>query len=159
MLDMQPEPLAQWSEDKVGGRVLNAWKDLAIRFVGGVSVADVKKHDGRYRITTVCGQIFDADQIVAAIGLTTPGRLAQSAGLVWQNGIDVDPTSMRTSEDSIYAIGDCITVNGQASRFIEPISRQAKSIAAAIVGSIPVPYEIRPSMVRLKTTSIPLTLY
>jgi rubredoxin-NAD+ reductase len=61
--------------------------------------------------------------------------------------------------ERIHALGDCITVNGQASRFIEPIARQARSIAAAITGAAPVPYETKPAVVRVKTTTHPLTLH
>jgi len=77
--------------------------------------------------------------VIAATGLQTPSRLAQSASLAWQNGIAVDPQTLRTSSPAIHAMGDCITINGQASRFIEPIARQAKTIAADICGCEPVP--------------------
>ncbi|NTV87383.1 MAG: rubredoxin, partial [Burkholderiaceae bacterium] len=53
----------------------------------------------------------------------------------------------------------CITLDGQASRFIEPIARQAKTIAAAITACEPVPYEARSAVIRVKTTSMPLTLH
>ena len=36
--------------------------------------------------------------------------------------------------------------------------RQARSIAADITGESPLPYESRPAVVRVKTTSLPLTL-
>lgn len=113
----------------------------------------------RIRVTTECGQHFDADQVIAATGLQTPSRLAQSASLAWQNGIAVDSQTLRTSNPAIHAMGDCITIDGQASRFIEPISRQAKTIAATITGCEPAPYEQRPMVVRVKTTSMPLTLH
>ncbi len=159
LLDVQSEPLARWHAEQAGQQVLQAWQDLPIRFVGGVKVADVKKIGERIRVTTECGQHFDADQVIAATGLQTPSRLAQSASLAWQNGIAVDPQTLCTSSPDIHAMGDCITINGQASRFIEPISRQAKTIAAAIAGHEPAPYEQRPMVVRVKTTSMPLTLH
>jgi rubredoxin-NAD+ reductase len=151
--------LARWQAEQAGQQVLQAWKDLPIRFVGGVKVAKVEKFGERIRVSTECGQQFEADQVIAAIGLQTPSRLAQSAGLAWQNGIAVDPQTLRTSNPAIHAMGDCITLNGQASRFIEPIARQAKTIAAAITAGTPVPYEARSASVRVKTTSMPLTLH
>lgn len=159
LLDVQSEPLARWQAEQAGQQMLQAWQDLSIRFVGGVKVADVTKIGGRIRVTTECGQHFDADQVIAATGLQTPSRLAQSAGLAWQNGIAVNPQTLCTSRPDIHAMGDCITIDGQASRFIEPISRQAKTIAAAITGCEPAQYEQRPMVVRVKTTSMPLTLH
>jgi rubredoxin-NAD+ reductase len=159
LLDVQAEPLARWQAEQAGQQVLQAWKNLPIRFVGGVKVAKVEKIGERIRVSTDCGQQFEVDQVIAATGLQTPSRLAQSAGLAWQNGIAVDPQTLRTSNPAIHAMGDCITLNGQASRFIEPIARQAQTIAAAITAGTPVPYEVRPAMVRVKTSSRPLTLH
>ncbi|WP_439112299.1 FAD-dependent oxidoreductase [Hydrogenophaga sp.] len=159
LLDVMAQPLARWPGEQAGTPLLAAWQDLPIQFKGGVQVASVEKLGARYRVTTACGQRFAADQVIAAAGLATPPRLAQSAALAWHNGIAVEPQGLRTSVERIHALGDCITVNGQASRFIEPIARQARSIAAAITGAAPVPYETRPAVVRVKTTTHPLTLH
>jgi rubredoxin---NAD+ reductase len=158
LLDVQAEPLARWSTEQAGPQVLEAWKDLPIRFVGGVAIARVDKVHERFRVTTEDGQRFAADQVIAATGLLTPGRLAQGAGLAWRNGIDVDAHTLQTSDPHIHALGDCITIHGEASRFIEPIARQARTIAAALSGSVAVPFEPRRAVVRVKTTSRPLTL-
>ncbi len=158
LLDVQAKPLARWQADQAGAQLLQAWQDLPIRFVGGVKVARVEKIAERLRVSTECGQRFAADQVIAAIGLQTPGRLAQGAGLAWQNGIAVEPRTLRTSDARIHALGDCITIDGQASRFIEPIARQARTIAADICGCASVPYEARQAVVRVKTTSRPFTL-
>jgi rubredoxin-NAD+ reductase len=139
--------------------LLDAWKDLAIRFVGGVQVAQLEQVAGRYRLSTACGQRFAADQVIAAAGLQTPTRLARSAGLAWDQGIAVDAATLRTSDDRIHALGDCIAVTGQPSRFIEPIARQARAIAAELCGTARAPYAPRAAVVRVKTTSHPLTLH
>ncbi len=159
LLDVQTEPLARWQAEQAGQQVLQAWAALPIRFVGGLKVAKVEKVGSRIRVSTECGQQFEADQVIAATGLQTPSRLAHSAGLTWQNGIEVDPQTLRTSQSAIHAMGDCISIHGQASRYIEPIARQAKTIAAAIACCAPEPYEVRPVVVRVKTTSLPLTLH
>jgi rubredoxin---NAD+ reductase len=159
LLDTQAQPLARWPVAEAGRPLLEAWKGLPIRFVGGVQVAGVEKTGVRYRLTTICGQVFEADQVIAATGLATPSRLAASAGLAWEQGIAVEAATLRTSDPRIHALGDCITVHGQASRFIEPITRQAKAIAADICGLAPVPYLPQAAPVRVKTTSHPLTLH
>jgi rubredoxin-NAD+ reductase len=159
LLDVQAAPLARWPAESAGAPLLQAWKDLSIRFVGSVQVATLEQIAGRYRLTTTCGQRFAADQVIAAAGLQTPPRLALSAGLAWNNGIAVDAATLRTSDDRIHAMGDCIAIDGQPSRFIEPIARQARAIAAEICGAPPAPYEPRAAAVRVKTTSRPLTLH
>ncbi len=159
LLDIQAAPLARWPFESAGAPLLEAWKDLSIHFVGGVQVAALEQIAGRYRLTTTCGQRFAADQVIAAAGLQTPPRLAQSASLTWNNGIAVDAATLRSSDERIHAMGDCITIDGQPSRFIEPIGRQARAIAADICGATPAPYETRAAVVRVKTTSRPLTLH
>jgi len=159
LLDVAAEPLARWQADAAGAQLLDAWQDLPIRFVGGVQVASVDKIGEKVRITTACGQKFAADQVIAATGLITPSRLAQSASLAWDDGIAVDPATLQTSDPRIHALGDCITIHGQASRYIEPIGRQARAIAAHLCGRAPVPYEAKPAVVRVKTTSHPMALH
>lgn len=159
LLDTRAEPLSRWTGQQAGSRLLAAWQALPLRFVGGVTVAGVVKSVNGYRVSTACGQEFNAGQVIAATGLRTPGRLARSACLAWQDGIAVDADTLRTSSPQIYALGDCITVNGQASRYIEPIARQARTVAAALTGQAPVPYEARTAVLRVKTTSLPLTLH
>jgi pyruvate/2-oxoglutarate dehydrogenase complex dihydrolipoamide dehydrogenase (E3) component len=114
LLDVQGEPLARWHAAQAGSQVLQAWKDLPIRFVGGVKVASVERlalnaerlwhpqpagtacagQTTRLRITTECGQHFAADEVIVAAGLQTPSRLARSANLAWADGIAVDPHSV-----------------------------------------------------------------
>ena len=160
LLDVQAAPLARWPAEQAGGPLLAAWQGLPIRFLGCATVnAVVRDAQGRYRVDTACGQQIEADQVIVCSGLQTPPRLARSAGLAWQGGIAVDAATLRTSDPHIHALGDCISVNGQVSRFIEPIARQARTIAAAIAGGEAVPYEHRAAPVRVKTSSQPLTLH
>ncbi len=171
LLDPMPTPLARWAAADAGEPVLAAWQALPIRFVGGVSIAGVEANTAEGKparvVATACGQRIEADQVLAATGLATPNRLAHSAGLAWDNGIAVDATTLATSHPRIHALGDCITISGQASRYIEPIARQAATIAAKLAArragapdtDCPLPYEVKPAVVRVKTTSCPLTLH
>ena len=164
LLDSAAEPLARWADQQAGAQLLQAWKTLPIQFVGKVSIASVEAAStgsGKW-LHTECGQTIAADQVVVATGLATPSRLAQSAGLAWNNGIAVEATTLATSHPRIHALGDCITINGQSSRYIEPIGRQARTIASKVLqpGNPTqwVPYDNKVSMVRVKTTSLTMNL-
>ncbi len=132
---------------------------MSIRFEGGLQVAQVERVGSRYRITTTSGQRFAADEVVVAAGLLPPHRLAQSAGLDWAQGIAVNAETLQTSVPGIHALGDCISIDGQCSRYIEPIARQARTLAAAVLGQGANPYQHRAAVVRVKTTTRPLTLH
>ncbi len=159
LVDVQAEPLARWSAQAAGAQLLSAWRALPIAFVGGVRVQSVQRQGQRVLVSAHDGQSWQADQLVVAIGLETPSRLAKSAQLEWNNGIVVAPNTLRTSNERIFALGDCAAVAGEPSRYIEPIGRQARTIAAAICAGEVLPYEQRHASVRLKTTSLPLTLH
>ena len=160
LIDTADRPLASCVTAQQSQQLLDAWKLLPLTFTGGVLV----KHIGpsadshQKQITTECGKSFVVDQIVIAAGLQTPSALAASAGLAWNNGIDVHPETLATSVAGIHALGDCIAIDGQVSRYIEPIGRQAKTVAANIVGGSRVPYAAKRVPLRIKTSSLPLTV-
>lgn len=171
LLDVAARPLAACLSEAQSQQLLEAWRTLPLRFVGGVQVSQVTEVQeevqqgaaGESRaikqISTHCGQLFSVDHIIVAAGLQTPHRLANSAGLAWNNGIDVHPETLATSVEGIHALGDCIAIDGQVSRFIEPIGRQAHTLAAHILGQPAAPYRQTAVPLRIKTGSLPFTLH
>jgi 3-phenylpropionate/trans-cinnamate dioxygenase ferredoxin reductase subunit len=94
------------------------------------------------------GRAFDADLIIAGIGIIPCDELAQQAGLDVDNGILVDQFS-QTSDSKILAAGDCtVHYNPIYDRHIrlESVQNavdQAKVAAATICGS-PLAYKALP---------------
>ena len=78
--------------------------------------------------------------------------------MAWHNGIEVQPETLATRVDGIHALGDCISINGEVSRYIEPIGRQAQAVAAHICGLDAVPFHQTPVPLRVKTGSLQFTL-
>ena len=153
LLDVADRPLANLLPAQSSQDLLDAWAPLAIQFMGNTRVKQVKKTDLGMTVETDNALVLNGDHVLAATGLQTPGRLAQSAGLAWNNGISVSTDALRTSVPNIFALGDCISIDGQATRFIEPIARQAQVIAAHLTGCAPPTYtHVRP-LVRVKTGS------
>ena len=165
VLDPAPRPLAAWASMQESQQLLDAWRKLGVRFVGSAGIRSVTRGavselSSQQPIIIACddGSTFEADVVIAAIGLATDARLARSAGLTFNSGIAVDETTLATSVAAIYSTGDCVSINGKPCRFIEPIARQAEAIARAIVK---VPGEATPHrapLIRLKTRSAPMTL-
>ena len=159
LIDVANRPLARLVKDgAVTEALFTAWQSLPIQFIGGITVTASEKQADGYRVTLSNGAELHPDMIVVAAGLQTPDRLSRSAGLEWDNGIVVNPVSLRTCVPGIYAIGDCASIAGKVSRFIEPIARQALTIASQIHGEILLPYADLPLPVRVKTTSYPITV-
>ena len=160
LLDIALRPLAACLPEAQSQQLLQAWAPLRLRFVGGVEVREVTQlpHGSGKQMATQCGQVFTVDHIVVAAGLQTPHRLAESANLAWNNGIDVQPETLATSVPGIHALGDCISINGQVSRYIEPIGRQAATLAESILGRPVLPYRQVRVPLRIKTGSLPFTV-
>ena len=163
LLDVAARPLAAVLQEAQSAQLLQAWCSLPLTFMGRVHISFVRAADaldpsGKKQIATSSGQTLTVDHIILAAGLQTPNQLALSAGLAWNNGIDVQPETLATNVAGIHALGDCIAINGQVSRYIEPIGRQAKTIAASIVGGQPKPYTMSRALLRIKTTSLPFTV-
>lgn len=118
----------------------------------------MRADDGRKRIVTTCGQCIEVDEVVAATGLVTDPRIARIAGLAFERGIVVDPRTLCASAPDIYALGDCISLDGAPCRFIEPIARQAGVIARGILGLFVEGYSHRPPVIRLKTRALPIVI-
>lgn len=158
LMDLADRPLAASLSPSQSQALMDAWTTLPISFMGSTQVSEIRQTGTAREIHTQCGQVVTADHIVIAAGLQTPGRLATAAGLVWNNGIAVDAETLATSNSHIHALGDCIAIDGQVSRYIEPIGRQARTLAARLTGDAAVPYLHTAVPLRIKTTSRPFTL-
>ena len=164
LLDVADRPLAACLTATQSDRLLDAWRKLAIEFVGGAHVKTVAALAALHgalavkQITLHNGRTYTVDHVILAAGLQTPNRLALTAGLAWNNGIDVKPETLATSVDDIYALGDCISIQGQVSRYIEPIMRQATTLAAQICRQPALSYQQTRVPLRIKTSSLPFTV-
>ena len=127
-------------------------------FRGGVDVEAVTADGGAKRVRLRDGSCIDVDLVLAATGLATDRRLVDAAGLAFDNGIAVDPATLRTSASDVYALGDCSSIGGTACRYIEPIPQQAEAIAHAVLGRQHRGYAQAAPTIRLKTKSTPLVM-
>lgn len=97
------------------------------------------------------------DLALVAAGVEPELRLAQRAGLTVGRGIAVHAQTLSTADDAIFALGDCAEVQGHLGCTIEPIARQARTIAGQIMGT-PVPYDARDPVWIVKIPGLPLIL-
>src|SRR5215469_10295420 len=99
------------------------------------------------------GREIPADLVVLAIGIRPNIDLAQAAGLDVNRGLLVGD-DMRTSDTSIYAVGECIEHNGQVFGLVAPIWEQAKVCGARLAGDDVAVYEPPPVFTSLKITGV-----
>jgi rubredoxin-NAD+ reductase len=162
VLDVSERPLAALLPARASQRLLASWKDIGIRFLATRSVTGVTLADdgasGERVVHTQLGEALHVDLVLCATGLGTEPRLARVGGLRFERGIVVDPRTLQTSAADIYALGDCISIEGEPCRFIEPIAAQAEAIAHAVLGRDHAGYRHTPPVLRVKTRSLPIVM-
>jgi nitrite reductase (NADH) large subunit len=79
------------------------------------------------------GTELPCDLLVMAVGIRPNTQLAVDAGLAVGKGIHVDD-QMRTSDDSILAVGECVEHDGAIFGLVAPLYDQAKVVAKTLLG-------------------------
>ncbi|MGE7952727.1 NAD(P)-dependent oxidoreductase [Lysinibacillus xylanilyticus] len=91
--------------------------------------------DGRQRPEEVKGSnfIIEVDAVIKAIGQTRFVSLIEAFGLQHTNGVvDIDETTMQTSNDKVFACGDVVFGNGQGEAMVVTAVQQGKDAAYKI---------------------------
>ncbi len=152
-------PLSGLLPEIAASRLLHSLKVLGVDYRAATVAGLHTRADGRRHLAFDRGVALNCDEVVVATGLATEHRLAHQAGLAFERGLVVDPVTLQTSDPAIYALGDCISLDGEPCRFIEPIPHQARAIAHGVLALDSVTYAHRQPVLRLKTRSMPIVLH
>ena len=99
------------------------------------------------------GTVLDADILVMAVGIRPNTAVAKASGLEVKRGIVVNDR-MQTSDDAIFAVGECVEHRGQTYGLVAPLWDMAKVCADAITGVAVSEYVGSVTGTRLKVTGI-----
>lgn len=122
----------------------------------GTSVQRLERVDGGIRATLGNGRQIDCDAAIAAVGLRPNVELAQRAGLTVGRGIQVDQF-LRTSDEHVFALGDCAELDGRVLPFLQPTLLAAGALARTLLGA-PQALKLPPMLTRVKTPRLPMQL-
>ncbi len=176
LIDLNDAPLAQMLPAKATARIAKAVQSQGINFLGGCQVSAVTRNsDGTLQLdyeliessADLDGNDSDSDNaaspeplivdhVIASTGLLVNETLPTAAGIEFnrRTGIVVDSQTLQTDTANIYAIGDCMSIDGVACRYVAPLRAQAVTIADGILGLEHEGYEHKPPMIRLKNKAI-----
>lgn len=93
-----PEPLGHAVQDDFIRR--------GIKVFSRTTPVSFEQKWGRFIVRTADHRVFESDMLVVGAGVAPSVELAERAGVVLGDGIDVD-SRLRTSDPDIYAAGDC----------------------------------------------------
>ncbi|KAB8186256.1 nitrite reductase large subunit [Nonomuraea phyllanthi] len=123
--------------DEGGGAVLKQHiEGLGLDVHAGAGVQEIVHAGGRVKgLRTPDGTVLDAQVVVFSAGIRPRDELARSSGLeVGERGGIVVDSSMRTSDPSIYAIGECALAGGMVYGLVGPCNTMAEVAADRIMG-------------------------
>ncbi|MGP5175202.1 FAD-dependent oxidoreductase [Psychrobacter immobilis] len=169
LIDLNDAPLSQMLPPKATARIAQAVKSQGINFLGGYQVSAITRiSDGKLQVsyealasatessTAEPIEPLMVDHVIASTGLTVDDKLPTAAGVEFdrRTGIVVDAPTLRTSTANIYAIGDCMSIDGVPCRYVAPLRAQAATIADDVLGLDHNGYDHKPPMIRLKNKAI-----
>src|SRR5690606_19651275 len=124
-----------------------------VRFHFGPLAKAVHRNGDGVRVELSDGNSVQADIVLSAVGLRPRVALAKDAGLHVNRGIVVD-RHLRTSNDAIFALGDCAEVEGYVLPYILPLMASSRALAKTLAGEpTEVSYGVMP--VTIKTPACP----
>jgi len=131
-------------------------KDLTERglhFFTSGQTEEIMGSDHAEGVRLTDGRVIPAELVVVAIGIRPNVDLAKACGLDINRGIEVGD-DMRSSDEAIYSVGECVEHRGQVFGLVAPLWEQAKVCAARLAGRDDAHYETPPLSTRLKITGI-----
>ena len=148
VIEMESRLMSRVVSPEMSAWYLELHREAGVDVRTGLSVSGFEGNGRVARVRCADGTAFDADFVVAGIGITADDALASAAGLEADDGVLVDEYGA-TSEAKIWAVGDCTRhpsrLYGGRVRLesVHNAMSQAKVVAANICGK-ETPYDEAP---------------
>ena len=149
-------PLNRLLQAEAGHQLQTALGKMGVEWHLGTVVERIEHDAGRYSLLLADGRVVVTDAILSAIGLFPNVDLAKQAGLTVQRGIVVD-RYLATSAANVYALGDCIEMEGMVLPYVMPLMSQARALAQTLSGT-PTELKYPPMPVVVKTPAYPIVV-
>ena len=117
--------------------------------------SNINGDDGLY-VTLGNRQQLNVDAVICAAGLRANTQLAKEAGIEVNKGICVD-AQLQSSQQGVYALGDCAEIQGRMMPYLQPIVLSANVLAKHLLGQ-EAQLTLPAMMVKVKTPSYPIQL-
>ena len=128
-------PLDRLLPESVGELLLQALAKAGVEWRLGVKATEVNSEAEGYQVIMSDGSQLKVDLVLSAVGLRPNTSLAERAGLEVNRGIVVNRT-LQTSNPDIYALGDCVEVEGLVLPFVLPLMNAARTLAKTLTGNV-----------------------
>ena len=150
----ESQPLTNLIPQECGQALIPALEALGVTLHMEKTANEIIEQAHGFSVVLNDGTTLDCDVVLSAVGLRARTELAKEAGLKIDRAISVDRL-LKTSNDNIYALGDCAQVDGLHLLYVLPLMNSARALAKTLAGTVTkVTYPVMPVMV--KTPSLPV---
>lgn len=148
--------LKKWAPEMIGRALESALQKAGVDFHLSVFPNEINKKNSHYEIILSNHKKIEADFILSATGIKPHLSLAQSAHLKTHIGV-VTNAHLQTSDPHIFALGDCVEVNGEMTMYVAPILHSARILAQVLSGEMP-PIQNPVMPIVIKTSVCPVVV-
>jgi len=136
VVELAPRLMPLQVDEGGGGLLKRMIEDLNVTVHLATSVASISRFEKtRLLATLASGTELDVDVVVFSAGVRPRDQLARSAGLeVGPRGGIVTDDGCRTSDEHIYAIGECACAGGRVYGLVAPGYTMAEVLADRLTG-------------------------
>jgi len=156
VIDRNAWPLGQLVPQKIGQALQSALQKVGVTFHFNASLKRIDKSTNGFQLQLDNGEVLYSEVVLSTIGLRANTQLAQQAGLTVNRGIVVNAL-LQTSDENIFALGDCAEINGKVLPFVLPLMHSARALAKTLAGDT-TPVQFPPMPVAVKTPALPISV-
>ncbi|QCU90235.1 NAD(P)/FAD-dependent oxidoreductase [Thiomicrorhabdus sediminis] len=141
--------------DAISGSLLQeSLTKQGMRFAMNAETVEIVGEDQVEAVKMADGRVLKTDLVVMAVGIRPNATIGEKIGLDVNRGILVND-QLQTSEQNIYALGECVEHRGMLYGLVAPLYEQAQVLAEHLAGSESV-YQGSFISTKLKVTGISL---
>ena len=154
VLHLMPSLMERQLDAAAGALLKGAVEARGIKVITSANTMAILGDRKASAVALADGTSIPASLVVMAVGIRPSASLALQAGLSVNRGIVVDE-KMRTSDPSIFALGECAEVFGQTYGLVAPLYEMANVVAAQLAGGVGA-FQAAATATKLKVTGINL---
>ncbi len=133
VVDIAGQPLGRLLPPEGGALLRDKLSALGVQWHFGTSVDAIHREGTGYSVQLKDGSTLTVDVVLSAVGLKPRTALAAAAGIAVNRGIVVD-RHLQTSAPDVYALGDCVEIEGMVMPYVMPIMHSARALAQTLAG-------------------------
>ncbi len=128
VVEMAPHLMPQQLDEMGGNLLQQKMEEMGVRVLTGIRATQVLGEEGVTSLLLDNGTTVEADMVVISCGIRPNVAEAKAAGLYVDRAVVVDD-QMRTSEEDIFAVGECAQHRGKVYGLVDPIYEQVRVLA------------------------------